>query len=63
MNNPFRDMPFPGSGQHGWRLQNGALVPDVPAAPVATPAASPPAKPPRTKSKPAPRRKARTRKE
>lgn len=63
MKDPMRDMPFPSSGAHGWRLEGGVLVPDVPA-PAAPPAvqAPPPAAP--TKTKPAaPRRTRRTRKE
>jgi hypothetical protein len=66
---PFRDMPFPSSGAHAWRVESGALVPDVPAAPakqaLPAPAVSAPLRMPRkpTKSAAAPRRNARTRKE
>lgn len=59
--NPFTDMPFPGSGATGYRMQDGALVPDVPAT-VATPAPAPAPMPPTPKPA-APRRKARSRKE
>lgn len=64
--NPFRAMPFPSSGAHNWRLQSGALMPDVPAEPAPpAPATSAPLRMPRnpSKSAAAPRRKARTRKE
>ncbi len=64
--NPFRAMPFPGSGAHDWRVESGALVAEVPAEPAPqAPAASAPLRMPRnpTKSAAAPRRKARTRKE
>ncbi len=54
--NPFRDTPFPAAGGE-YRVDDGELVADTPAAPPADPA---PAAPPEPED-PAPPRPARTR--
>lgn len=59
MKDPFRTMPFPGSGANNWRMDGGELVPDVPAPPIEPIAPAPLRKPTKTSAAPRRTRKAK----